>query len=179
MSLRTLSSHLRMAAQANRITKLNLILPAATAWMRPYSTVKKFTKDHEWIQVTKDGVTTFGFTHYGQGKYGDILMVEFQATDKDVKRGDVIGFIENLKSAPDIMAPVSGRILRLNESLTMTPSILNSAPETDGWIGQIQMSAEAEKELEEFLEEHEYKRMCDQQDESWRMAKDKYRPKTK
>jgi len=49
--------------------------------------VKKFTKDHEWIQVTEDGVTTFGFTHYGQGKYGDILMVEFQSANKDVKRG--------------------------------------------------------------------------------------------
>jgi len=77
------------------------------------------------------------------------------------------------------MAPVSGRILRLNESLTMTPSVLNSAPETEGWIGQIQMSAEAEKELEQFLEEHEYKRLCDQEDEGRRMAMDKRHPETK
>lgn len=49
--------------------------------------VKKFSKDHEWIQVTEEGVTTFGFTHYGQDKYGEILMVEFQPADKDVKRG--------------------------------------------------------------------------------------------
>ncbi|KAG0037135.1 hypothetical protein BGZ82_003092 [Podila clonocystis] len=174
MSLRTLTSRLCVAAQANRTTKSNLILcPAAAAWMRSYSTIKKFTKDHEWIQVTKDGVTTFGLTHYGQGKYGEILMVEFQPANKDVKRGDVIGFLENLKSAPDIMAPVSGRILRLNESLTMTPSILNSAPETEGWIGQIQLTPEAEKELEEFLEEHEYKKLCDQEDADWRMALDK------
>ncbi|KAG0359657.1 hypothetical protein BG005_000375 [Podila minutissima] len=174
MSLRSLSSCLRVAAQTNRTTKSNLILrPAATAWMRSYSTIKKFTKDHEWIEVTKDGVTTFGFTQYGQGKYGDILMVEFQSANKDVKRGDVIGFLGNLKTAPDIIAPVSGRILRLNESLTMTPSVLNSAPETEGWIGQIQMSPEAEKELEEFLEEHEYKKLCDQEDADWRMAMDK------
>lgn len=86
---------------------------------------------------------------------------------------DVIGFLGNLKTAPDIIAPVSGRILRLNESLTMTPSVLNSAPETEGWIGQIQMSPEAEKELEEFLEEHEYKKLCDQEDADWRMAMDK------
>ncbi|KAF9320072.1 hypothetical protein BG003_007243 [Podila horticola] len=173
MSLRTLSFHLRVAAQAN-FSKSNLILrPAATAGMRSYSTVKKFTKHHDWVQVTKDGVTTFGLTHYGQGKYGDILMVEFKPADKDVKRGDVIGFLENLKSAPDIRAPVSGRILRLNESLTMTPSVLNSAPETEGWIGQIQLTPEAEKELEEFLEEHEYKKLCDQEDADWRMAMDK------
>lgn len=53
------------------------------------SAVKKFTKHHDWVQVTKDGVTTFGLTHYGQGKYGDILMVEFKPADKDVKRGGI------------------------------------------------------------------------------------------
>ncbi|KAG0346248.1 hypothetical protein BG004_002096 [Podila humilis] len=135
---------------------------------------RKFTKHHEWIEVSNDGVTTFGFTEFGQSKFGDILRVEFKALNKDVKQGGSIGFLENIKSAPDIKAPISGKILRLNEQLTMTPSLLNTASETEGWIAQIQNHpSKAKQEMKLFIEEDEYKKLCEKEEENLRMALDK------
>ncbi|KAF9405057.1 hypothetical protein BGZ94_003782 [Podila epigama] len=80
--------------------------------------------------------------------------------------------MSNEEAAPDIPAPVSGKIHRLNEQLTTTPSLLNTLPETEGWIGQIKLSEQAAQELAQLMTKDEYKQFCEQEDESFRMAMD-------
>ena len=93
----------------------------------------KFTEDHEWVSV-KGNEATVGITDYAQKQLGDIVFVEGPKLGNSVKSGDEAGVVESVKAASEIYTPVSGTILIVNKDLEDNPSLLNSAPETDGWI---------------------------------------------
>ncbi|MFH1415171.1 MAG: glycine cleavage system protein GcvH [Elusimicrobiota bacterium] len=98
-----------------------------------------FTKDHEWIKI-EGNTGRLGITSYAVGQLGDITFVEQPETGKGVKQGDIICELESVKAASDIYAPVSGTVIETNPSVETSPGILNSSPETDGWIALIEMS---------------------------------------
>ena len=93
----------------------------------------KFTEDHEWVSV-KGSEATVGITDYAQKQLGDIVFVEGPKLGSSVKSGDEAGVVESVKAASEIYTPLSGTILIVNKDLEDNPSLLNSAPETDGWI---------------------------------------------
>ena len=93
----------------------------------------KFTEDHEWVSV-KGNEATVGITDYAQKQLGDIVFVEGPKLGSSVKSGDEAGVVESVKAASEIYTPLSGTILIVNKDLEDNPSLLNSAPETDGWI---------------------------------------------
>ena len=93
----------------------------------------KFTEDHEWVLV-KGNLATVGITDYAQKQLGDIVFVEGPKLGSPVKSGDEAGVVESVKAASEIYTPISGTILIVNKDLEDNPSLLNSAPETDGWI---------------------------------------------
>ena len=93
----------------------------------------KFTEDHEWVSV-KGSEATVGITDYAQKQLGDIVFVEGPKLGSPVKSGDEAGVVESVKAASEIYTPISGTILIVNKDLEDNPSLLNSAPETDGWI---------------------------------------------
>ena len=93
----------------------------------------KFTEDHEWVSV-KGNEATVGITDYAQKQLGDIVFVEGPKLGSSVKSGDEAGVVESVKAASEIYTPLSGTILIVNKELEDNPSLLNSAPETDGWI---------------------------------------------
>jgi glycine cleavage system H protein len=96
----------------------------------------KFTKDHEYISVT--GPTgTVGITPYAQEQLGDIVFVELPEVGKKLKAGDEAAVVESVKAASEIYAPVSGTVTEVNQNLSGEPGLINSAPETDGWIFRI------------------------------------------
>jgi len=90
----------------------------------------KFTKDHEYI--TADG--TVGITPYAQEQLGDIVFVELPKVGQKLRQGDEAAVVESVKAASEIYAPVSGTVTAVNEALSGDPGLINSAPETDGWI---------------------------------------------
>lgn len=90
----------------------------------------KFTKDHEYI--TADG--TVGITPYAQEQLGDIVFVELPQVGKKLKAGDEAAVVESVKAASEIYSPVSGTVVAVNEALSGEPGLINSAPETEGWI---------------------------------------------
>ena len=93
----------------------------------------KFTEDHEWVLV-KGNEATVGITDYAQKQLGDIVFVEGPKLGNAVESGDEAGVVESVKAASEIYTPISGTILIVNKALEDNPSLLNSAPETDGWI---------------------------------------------
>ncbi|KAL9104849.1 MAG: hypothetical protein Q9163_000235 [Psora crenata] len=107
---------------------------------------KKYTKDHEWIELSEDGKTgTIGISQYAAKNLGDVVYVELPTGDLEVKAGDSIGAVESVKSASDIMTPVSGTILAANDVLQEQPGVINKGPEGDqGWIARIQVKDPAE-----------------------------------
>jgi glycine cleavage system H protein len=93
----------------------------------------KFTKDHEYI--TADG--TVGITPYAQEQLGDIVYVELPKVGQKLKAGDEAAVVESVKAASDTVVAV-------NDGLSGEPGLINSAPETDGWIFKLQLDNPAE-----------------------------------
>ncbi len=119
--------------------------------------MKKYAKTHEWVVV--DGkIATVGITNFAQDKLGDVVYVDLPQIGKVVKKGDSFMSIESVKAASDIYAPVSGKIIEVNEKLNDQPELVNKDPEGKGWLVKIEMSDE--KELNQLLDEEAYKKLC-------------------
>ncbi len=102
-----------------------------------------FSEDHEWIDV--DGDTgTVGITDYAQGQLGDITFVELPDAGTAVKKGDAPCVVDSVKAASDVYAPVSGTVSESNAALEGEPELVNSDPETGGWLFRLTLSDPAE-----------------------------------
>lgn len=119
-----------------------------------------FTKEHEWIAVEGD-TATVGITDFAQGQLGDVVFVEVPAQGTQVTQGGEAAVVESVKAASDVYAPVSGEILEGNPALEEDPSLVNTAPETDGWFFKIRLSDQAQ--LEGLMSADEYQAFVDSQ----------------
>jgi glycine cleavage system H protein len=98
-----------------------------------------FTQDHEWIDV--DGDTgTVGITDYAQSQLGDITYVELPAAGTAVKKGDAPCVVDSVKAASDVYSPVSGTVSESNAALEGEPELVNTDPETGGWLFRVTLS---------------------------------------
>ncbi len=98
-----------------------------------------FTQDHEWIEV--DGNTgTVGITDYAQGQLGDITYVDLPQVGAAVKKGDAPCVVDSVKAASDVYAPVSGTVTDVNEALGDQPELVNTDPETGGWLFRVTLA---------------------------------------
>ncbi|KAB8360932.1 hypothetical protein FH972_024664 [Carpinus fangiana] len=117
---------------------------------------KRFTEDHEWIdydESSKKGKV--GITEYAANALGDVVYVELPAVDTEVSAGDAVGAVESVKSASDILTPVSGKVVGINSTLEEKPATINKSPEQDGWIVELELTDAAE--LESLMDEAKYK----------------------
>jgi glycine cleavage system H protein len=115
----------------------------------------KYTKDHEYINVT-DGTGTIGVTDYAQSELGDIIYLDVTASvGADVKKGDSLGSIEAVKTVSDVFSPVSGKLVEINTTINENPSLINEDPNGKGWLVKIELSNKSE--LDELLDAAAYK----------------------
>ena len=114
----------------------------------------KYTKDHEWVKVEGDQAI-IGITDYAQGELGDIVYVEIEALGEDLKKEEIFGSVEAVKTVSDLFLPVSGKITDMNEELEDNPELINEDPYEKGWI--IKMEIQNLAELEELLDSDSYK----------------------
>lgn len=98
-----------------------------------------FTKEHEWVKI-KDGVASVGISDFAAHQLGDITFVELPAVGKSVKQFEQFAAIESVKAASDIYAPLTGKIVKVNELLEVSPEIVNDSPEDAAWIAWIEPS---------------------------------------
>ena len=99
----------------------------------------KYSKEHEWVLV-EGGVATVGITDYAQDQLGDIVFVELPAVGDKVSKEDAFGVVESVKAVSDIYAPVSGKVVEVNDDLPENPEMLNEDSYGDGWIIKIEMN---------------------------------------
>ncbi|KAK4982351.1 glycine cleavage system H-protein subunit [Elasticomyces elasticus] len=112
--------------------------------------------DHEWIELSSDGKTgTIGISTYAATALGDVVYVELPQIDTELGAGDALGAVESVKSASDILTPVSGKVVKVNEVLEETPATINKSPEGDGWIAQIEIADEGD--MNGLMSASEYK----------------------
>ena len=94
---------------------------------------KKYTSEHEWVEVDGD-IATVGITNHAQESLGDIVFIDLPTVGKEVKSNEELCVIESVKAASDIYAPLDGQVIEINNNLSDDASIVNQDPEKDGWI---------------------------------------------
>ncbi|TDZ19181.1 Glycine cleavage system H protein [Colletotrichum sidae] len=128
----------------------------------PISLLRKYTKDHEWIDLNADKKTgVVGISQYAAEQLGDVVYVELPEEGATVAQGDAIGAVESVKSAADINAPISCKVTQVNLGLEEKPGTINKVPEDDshggGWIAKVEVDEAGVQELEALMDEEAYK----------------------
>jgi glycine cleavage system H protein len=118
----------------------------------------KYAKSHEWVRVS-DATATVGITDHAQHELTDIVFVELPAVGRQVKAGEACAVVESVKTASDIYSPVSGEITEVNSAVVDNPALVNTAPDSDGWLYKIKLSDAAE--VSALLSPDDYKRQID------------------
>ncbi|MCU0462032.1 MAG: glycine cleavage system protein GcvH [Bacteroidales bacterium] len=113
-----------------------------------------YTKDHEWLRVEGDSAYA-GVTDFAQGELGDIVFIEIETLGETLKKEEVFGTIEAVKTVSDMFMPVGGEILEVNPAITDTPDVINKDPYGKGWMIKIKMTDPAE--VKELLDAEKYK----------------------
>ena len=119
-----------------------------------------YTEEHEWIRVEGDSATV-GITDFAQGQLGDIVFVELPSEGQQVTKGGDAAVVESVKAASDVYAPVTGEVVEGNDALTDDPSLVNTAPEGDGWFFRLRLSDTSE--LDGLMDADAYKSFCENQ----------------
>lgn len=114
----------------------------------------KFTKEHEWLRIEGDLVVV-GITEHAAEQLGDVVFVELPEVETQVSEGDEVCVIESVKAASDILAPLDGEIVAVNDALTDNPALVNEDALGAAWF--FKMKIDDLSALDAFMDEDEYK----------------------
>jgi len=112
-----------------------------------------YTKDHEWLRI-EDNLVTIGVTEFAQEQLGDVVFIELPEVGSELMAGDEAAVIESVKAAGEIAVPIDGVVTMVNETLVDQPDLLNSAPETEGWI--FQLTPSEMPDIADFMDAEQY-----------------------
>ncbi|MGY2062245.1 glycine cleavage system protein GcvH, partial [Nocardia gipuzkoensis] len=99
----------------------------------------RYTEQHEWVRRIDPTRVRVGITDYAQSQLGDVVFVQLPAVDADVKAEEGIAEVESTKSVSDIYAPLSAKVVAVNDLLDSEPETLNTDPYGDGWMFELQV----------------------------------------
>ena len=117
-----------------------------------------YSESHEYVRV--EGEFGFiGISDYAQHALGNVVYVDMPEVDDDVTAGEEFGAVESVKAASDLIAPVSGTVVEVNEALEDEPELLNKDA-FDNWIIKVQLSDPSE--LDSLMDVEAYKALCEQ-----------------
>jgi glycine cleavage system H protein len=115
----------------------------------------KYTKEHEWARPGKTVVV--GVTFYAQESLGDVVYVELPKVGSTVTQGQSFGVIESTKAVSELYAPISGKVVKVNEELPNAPQIVNQDPYGQGWLIEVEPSDP--KQLDGLLDASAYQQL--------------------
>ena len=116
----------------------------------------KYSSDHEWVKIDGD-VAYIGVSDFAQSQLGDVVFVEIPDEGREIKAGETFSVIESVKAVSDIIAPVSGKIVKVNDALGDTPELINQDPYGDAWIVAVELSDVSE--LDALLDGDVYEKL--------------------
>jgi glycine cleavage system H protein len=103
----------------------------------------KYARSHEWVRVEAQ-TAVVGISDHAQHELTDVVFVELPAVGREVKAGEACAVVESVKTASDVYAPVSGRVLETNGALSANPGLVNSDAYGAGWFFKVELSQPAE-----------------------------------
>lgn len=121
----------------------------------------KYSKSHEWVRVEGDKAT-IGISDHAQDQLGDIVYVELPEVGRTIHQDESFGSVESVKAVSDLVCPVSGEIVEVNEALVDVPEKINEAPYTSGWMLVVKM--EDAGEVNDLLSAEEYQQFLEEED---------------
>jgi glycine cleavage system H protein len=116
-------------------------------------TDRRYLESHEW--TTTDSTVRVGITDFAQDELGDVVFVELPAEGDEVTKDDEFGVVESIKAVSDLVSPVSGTVVGVNEGLFDAPELVNQDPYGDGWMIEVEPSPE--EEFDDLLTADEYR----------------------
>lgn len=118
----------------------------------------KYQKTDEWVKI-EDGIATVGISDYAQDALSDVVFVEFEVDpDDEVTAGESLATIESVKAAAEVVFPISGTVIEVNQALIDKPEILNEQPYGDGWLVKLQIADDVN--LDDLLDAAAYEAYC-------------------
>ncbi len=105
----------------------------------------RYSEDHEWVLVEND-IATVGISDFAQDAMGDVVFVELPEVGSNLDAGQPFGVVESVKAVSDLLAPLSGEVVEINEELLDTPDSVNSSPYEDAWMIKIKLADDAQVE---------------------------------
>ncbi|KUP92413.1 glycine cleavage system protein GcvH [Tritonibacter horizontis] len=114
----------------------------------------KYTEEHEWLQVEGD-IVTVGITAHAAEQLGDVVFVELPEVGTEVTLDEEIVVIESVKAASDILAPLDGEVVEVNDAIVNEPSKVNDDPEGEAWFFKLKVSDMSP--MDDYMDEAGYK----------------------
>ncbi|HET9552905.1 MAG TPA: glycine cleavage system protein GcvH [Anaeromyxobacteraceae bacterium] len=121
----------------------------------------KYTREHEWARA-KGTKIVVGITDFAQDQLGDVVYVELPAVGDEVKKGESFGVVESTKAVSELFAPISGKVVEVNDPLVEAPETINEDPYEEGWM--IAIEPADPKELSELLDPKAYRAFVEEQE---------------
>jgi glycine cleavage system H protein len=113
----------------------------------------KYHRQHDWARVDGD-TAVFGLSSYAQETLGDIVFIELPEVGAEVTAGTPYAEVESVKAVSDVIAPMSGSVLEVNEEVVDAPEIINESPYDEGWLIKVKLSDPGE--ADDLMSEEEY-----------------------
>lgn len=123
----------------------------------------RYTETHEWIRFEEDNIVSVGITDYAQDKLGDIVSLELPRMGDEVEKGEPVGMVDSQKASSELIAPLSGVVMEVNELLDDDPAVVNSDPYDEGWF--IRIEIEDMERSDDLMSAEDYEEMLGQLDE--------------
>ncbi|ASN04832.1 glycine cleavage system protein GcvH [Virgibacillus necropolis] len=112
-----------------------------------------YSEEHEWVKK-EDGKVRIGITEFAQSELGDIVFVELPEVGDEIEADEPFGSVESVKTVSELYAPVSGKVVEVNEDLEDSPEFVNESPYEKAWMVVVELSSESE--LDELLSSEKY-----------------------
>jgi glycine cleavage system H protein len=121
-----------------------------------------YSREHIWVRV-EGNLATIGITDYAQERLGEIISLDLPESDAYVERDEPFGSIESIKAVVELISPVSGAVISVNEDITDDIGVINSDPHDTGWMIVVEM--DDQEELDDLLDQRGYQEFVIQEGE--------------
>ncbi|QKS72217.1 glycine cleavage system protein GcvH [Paenalkalicoccus suaedae] len=119
----------------------------------------KYSEEHEWVKQEGESVR-IGITDFAQDELGDIVFVELPEVGDEVKADEPFGSVESVKTVSELYAPVSGKVVEINEELEDSPELVNESPYEKAWMIVVEPSDSGE--LDKLMDAEAYEQLIDE-----------------
>ena len=116
----------------------------------------RYSEEHEWVKE-EGGNYRIGITHFAQSELGDIVFVELPSVGDDIKADEPFGSVESVKTVSELYAPISGKVIEVNEGLEDSREFVNESPYENAWMIVVEPSNASE--LDELMSAEAYEKM--------------------